>query len=478
MRRTPLTDVRGSVDFARYRPARGRKGFCYGLLAILLLVSAIFGAEPAKLPEPFRSISDLASAAPPEFTADALLRIVESGKLADRNARRELVERAFQSAASAKFPVRMEGLPGTTTDTASGSMSQAYALKLDALSLESRAVRDMLPLDPSKARELFGQIVEPALAPLTCDDALVYEPSEFYQALIAVVNGAFTPKEKAKEEHVNLLLESLAQVISPSQLASLASALESAGVTAAQHQILWARFNGLLESMQPDDRSFAASLTALSALSTPGTQAALEKYRQKSHGCETDAAPSSPAPSSAATSPATGQPAKKPSTPKLDLYWQSANAQQLLQAGKKLRFASSGRLFTEADRDTREWQQQLADYLNLIADWTSDQEESDAVYFHEKCLVYTSLLDLVPGPQYDKIVADYGDFVSNSSLYRQSPAEWFVEPHALLDRSLTNPALHSKMLDAFQRSGNPVLALVVALEKTFGNLPSWAISAK
>jgi hypothetical protein len=425
-------------------------------LAAVLLIPALFAAEPAKLPEPLRSISDLAGAAPPEFTADALLRIVESGRLADRNTQRELIEHAFQLAAAAKFPVRMVGVTGTTTDTASGSLNQAYGLKLDVLSLQSRAVRDVLPLDQSKARELFGQIVKPPLAPLTCDDALVYDPSDLYQALSAVVNGAFTPKERAKEEHFNLLIDYLGQVTSPSQLAPLAAPLESVGVTAAQRQILWARFNGLLESMQPDDRSFGASLAALSALGAPGVQASLEKYRQKNHGCATDGA----------------QTTKKPGTPKLDPYWQSANSQQLLQAGQKLR--------TDADRATPEWQQQLADYLNLIASWTQDQAESDAVFYHEKCLVYTALLDLVaPGPQSDKILADYVDFVSNSSLYQQSPAEWFVEPHTILDRSQNIPARHSKVLSAFQDSGNPVLALEVALEKTFsGGLPTWAVSAK
>jgi hypothetical protein len=434
-------------------------------LVLLVLIPGAFAAEPPKLLEPFRSISALAAAAPPEFTADALLRMVESGKLADRNARRELLEQAFQLAASAKFPVRMDGLPGSTTDTASGSLNQAYALNLDVLSLQSRAVRDMLPIDPSKTRELFGQIVGPTFTPLTCDDALVYDPAGFYQALSAVVNGAFTPKEKIKEEHVNLLLDALAQVTSPSQLAPLAGAIQSAGVTPAQHQMLWARFNGLLESMQPDGRSFAASLPALSALSTPGIQASLEKYRQKNHGCETDVAQ---------------QPAKTPATPKLDRYWQSANAKQLLQAGTKLRFASGNQLLSDADRATPEWLQQLAGYLDLIADWTQDQEESAAVYYHEKCLVYTSLLDLVAaGPQSDEILADYVDFIGNSSLYQQSPAEWFVEPHTLLDRSQTNAALHSRVMAAFQGSGNPVLTLEVALEKALsGNLGSWAVSQK
>jgi hypothetical protein len=445
-------------------------------LFVFLLIPALFGAEPAKLPEPFRSISDLASAAPPEFTADALLRIVESGALPDQKARRELVEHAFQLAASAKFPVRMVGVTGTTTDTASGSLNQAYALKLDVLSLQSRAVRDMLPLDPSKARELFGQITKPTMARLSCDDPLVYEPSEFYQALITVVNGSFTPKEKAKEEHFNLLMDDLAQVTSPTQLVPLAGAIGGAGVTAVESQILWTRFTGLLESMQPDERSFGASLSALSALSGPGLQAPFEKYRQKNHGCETDAAPT-PAAASSSGAP---QPAKRASTPKLDPYWQSANALQLLQAGQKLRYASSSQLLSDADRATAEWQQRLADYLNLIASWTQDQAESDAVFYHEKCIVYTALLDLVPtGPQSDKILADYVDFVGNSSLYQQSPAEWYAEPHTLLDRSLNNGAQHSKVLEAFQGSGNPVLALEVMLEKTFrGNLPTWAVSAK
>ena len=449
-------------------------------LAVLLLVPVAFiqvllGAEPAKLPEPFRSIADLAGAAPPEFAADALLRMAESGRLADKSARRQLIEQAFQLAASAKLPVRMQGLPGTTTDTASGSLSQAYGLKLDIVSLESRAVVAMLLLDQVKGREMFAQIVKPTLAPLTCDDALAYEPTEYYGALTDVVNEGFTPKEKAKEEHLNVLLDALAQVTSPSQLTPLASAIQGAGVTPTQRQMLWTRLTGLLENMQPDDRSFAASLTGLSGWNTPGLEPALEKYRQKNHGCETDGASTADA-----SSPDSSAPKKKPSTPKLDRYWQSANARQLLEAGKKLRFASSDQLYSDTDRATTQWQQQLADYLNLIADWTQDQQESDADYYHEKCLVYISLLDLVPpGSQSDKILADFVDFISNSGLYQQSPAEWFVEPHTLLDRSATNTARHLKVLDAYQLSGNPVLALEVALEKSFGaDSPSWAVSAK
>ena len=290
-------------------------------LAVVLLIPSLLAAEPVKLSEPFRSIADMAAAAPPEFTADALLRIVESGKLADKNARLQLIEQAFQLAASAKFPVRMQGLSGTTTDTASGSLSQAYDLKLDALSLQSRAVEDLLPIDPSKARELFGEIVKPTLAPLTCDDALVYEPSEYYRALSAVVNGGFTPKEKAKDEPFNLMQDAVGLAISPSQLAPLAKSIQSAGVTAAQRQMLWARFAGLLDSMQPDQRSFGAALVQFTNPGPSEVQAAIDKFQGKSRGCETDAASAS------------NDAAKKNATPKLDRYWQSTAAQKLLDLG-------------------------------------------------------------------------------------------------------------------------------------------------
>jgi len=419
-------------------------------------------AELAKLPEPYQSLAELARGAPPEFTADALLRIIELGRLPDRDARRDLIEEAFRIAAAAKFPARMQGLPGTTTDTASGSLSRAYDLKLDVLSLESRAVRDMVQVDPAAARRLLSDISRPTLVQPTCDDALVYDLSDFYQALSVVVNSAFTPKERAKDSHLNFLYDYLGQATSPLEVAPLAYVIEGTSVTAPQRQGLWARLGGLLESIQTDDRSFSASLSSLNALNVPELQPSLEKYRQKSHGCESDAGSAPP------NATKNGAPAsKKAGTPKLDSYWQSANSQQLLAPGKKLRFDKNNTPLSDADRATPEWQQQAADYLNQLTEWAADQENSEADYYHEKCTVLASLIELVPpGSENDKVLADYVDFVSNSSLYQQSPAEWFLEPWSLLGRSQTNAARRAKILAAYQRSGNPVLSLEVALEKT------------
>src|SRR5690348_1908317 len=102
-------------------------------------ILALLSAEPLKLLEPYQSIVELARGAPVEFSADALLRVVESGKIVDPEAKIDLVEQAFRLAASAKFKVRMRKLPGSMADTRSSYLGSAYDLKLDVLSLQSRA---------------------------------------------------------------------------------------------------------------------------------------------------------------------------------------------------------------------------------------------------------------------------------------------------------------------------------------------------
>src|SRR5579872_7410117 len=97
-------------------------------LGLLLVATALAGAETPKLPVVLQSLVDLSHAAPPEFGADALLRLVESGKIGNREARHDLIVDAFNLAVSAKFPLRKRHLAGTTLDSRAGSLSQAYGI--------------------------------------------------------------------------------------------------------------------------------------------------------------------------------------------------------------------------------------------------------------------------------------------------------------------------------------------------------------
>jgi hypothetical protein len=132
----------------------------------------------------------------------------------------------------------------------------------------------------------------------------------------------------------------------------------------------------------------------------------------------------------------------------------------------------------EAERATPEWQQQLADYLGQLAGWTSSQEKSEADYYHQKCIVYEALMELVPaGAQRDKLFSEYVSFISNSGLEQQSPVEWFMHAHSMLERlRRMNAGEVVKALEAYQNSGNAVLALEVMLEKTLGAVPQGLVA--
>ena len=237
----------------------------------------------------------------------------------------------------------MRGVAGSLVDTRSGYLSRAYDLKLDSLSLQSRAIRDMLPMDAAKARELFQEVSRPALARLTCDDPLVYDVSDFYQALGAIVEGAFTAEERKKEEHLNFLLDYVGQVSSPFQLAPLARVIKSASVSAQQRDILWNKFNGLLESMQPDDRSFTTALEDIRREMVPANDASFKKFSQSSTGCRDDAR-------QGVTLDLSQGPVYTGKTPQVERYWESAEAKRLLEGAQKLRYTSDGKLLADSAR--------------------------------------------------------------------------------------------------------------------------------
>ena len=438
-------------------------------LGLLFLTAVLACAQPAKLPEPYQSLVDLSHAAPPEFGADALLRLVESGKIVDRDAQRDLVEQAFSLAASAKLPVRKWHLPGITLDSRAGSLSQAYGLKLDALSLQSRAVSDMVRINPAAARKLIQEIPPPVFEPLSCDDALFYDVADFYLALTSVINSAFSAQERAKEEHVNFLLGYIGQVSSPAQLVPLAQTIQSAGVTPEQREVLWARFNGLLANLQSDDRSFSAVLVDPPA----GMDFIVADVRQRSAGCKDDAA--------VAQAVGDAQQRKAGATPKVDAYWQSAEAQRMMDDGKKLRYGAAGRVLTDADRSTPQWQQQLTDYLSALAAWGAGSEKSEADYYNEKCTVYIALVELIPpGAQRDKMLEAFIEFISNSSLEQQSPVEWYNQASFLLERVRgSGSGEPAKVREAFENSGNPILLLESTLDKALGaRPPAWLTSSR
>ena len=367
-----------------------------------------------------------ARAAPPEIAADAMLQVVESTKVSDKASRRalipktavfRLIEDAFKLAAAAQWKAPMRAARSLPAESHEFYLAKAYGLNLDALSLQTRAAKDMLALDKPAARDLFLAIPHPVFAPTTCEAALIPDPSPLYQTLGAIVSQGFTQAERAKDEHVHLLLAYIGQIASPLETEPLGAVIASAGLTPEQSRALHAEFDAAVEAMK--NQSGPVRCAGDFALHT-------------------------------------------------DAFWQSPAAKVLVQRAIDLRF-QNGASVTPADRAGREWQQKLTDLVKDLADWGPGQENSEADFFHEKVMIYEALLELTPpGPERGSIREALVRFLASSNLQTQSPAEWLFQASSVILRlQNTDDGEPARLLEAYEASGNPALAVYTALGRAF-----------
>jgi hypothetical protein len=150
-------------------------------------------------------------------------------------------------------------------------------------------------------------------------------------------------------------------------------------------------------------------------------------------------------------------------------YWTSPEGQAMLARGMKLRWGPSGtpgRMLTLEERKTVEWQTQLNETLNELASWNAAPHESEADYFHQRCLFYETLVELTPpGGTRDNVIAGFLIFLAGSQMKGESPAEWLSHAVEILTRlRLAGDNDASRLSEAFLRSRDPALALVARLD--------------
>ena len=383
-------------------------------LVILGMVAA--AAEPPsdrpKLPPELDHVVQLANAAPPEFAADALLRVAAITTI-DRRLRMELIDKAFHLAPGAQFHTPMT-IVEQVPDTSAGMAGAAAKLYLDTLSLQCRAIYAMLQLDKPAARRLFLEMNQPSVDAPACDQPLVEDVAPLYEVLAAVANSTFTEQERKKEEHINLVMSNIARATSPLQITPLQRMVASLSITPEQREMLATRVNALKFT-----EAKCAPQNAFEVSSRP------------------------------------------------DAFWKSDQAKRLFDRGVRLRFKDNGTMYSEAERNTPEWSQQLTDYMKDLGEWKPSDEKDESSYYHQKAIIYEMLVELTPrGPERDHAIQSFVEFVSGSNLQREKPVEWFFHAQSLLNRvrsqSNGEPA---KVAAAFIESGNPVLVLYMELDR-------------
>ncbi len=467
-----------------------------------------------RLPVEIEALIEDARVAPGEFAADALLRIVESGKVTDRDWRRDLSEEAFRLATGAQQQLRRIHLPGSNVDTRTGYLAMAFDLKLDALSLRCRAVRAMLAVDKQKARELFNEIPKPELPSVTCEDTLLYDVADFYGTLKDVAQAAFTPEEVRKEEHIHFVESFIGSLNSPWQTGPAVKAILALKISPAQLETLVRAFSGALRKISGDDRAFSFGALSLTRDITQLVKVCAEQevsrdelliaYRdylvrhRSGNRCSDNAKSNGDyieffnqklrlenQPSQKTIAPILKEeltPTKIEGGPKYDLYWQTPAAKNLLKGLKELRFGpwekqlaaqaekKSVPALTEAERDSLEWKQRLNEFLREWRDWKASDEASQADYFHQKCVVFGGLIELAPsGLTRDQLLLEYMAFLRQNHFQQGSLIEWYFHARDLFRLLSSNQGEDGRAtaIEALNDSSDVLLQLQAKLEKLF-----------
>lgn len=444
-----------------------------------------------RLPRAVERLVHMARTCPPEFAADALIRLSET-RIQDGSARRALLEEAFRLSVAAKHPVGLRSLPGSEVDTRSGYLSRAFEAKMDRVSLRCRAVAAMLRVDPRKARELFEEIPPPVLPRLECSDSLVPQMDILYRTLASVVLQSFTPKERAEERHLDLVRRHAAGIGSGIQIGPMASVLSGLEATPSQRAALVQQFASVIAAISEDDRTFSyaapeavrgvgnllrvckreglSGLSLLDALRqylvthfTAARCAAMGRASEQALIKSFNTLRLLAGAGSDAIAPLQDEdvrPKKNSGAPVRHPDWQTPAAKEFLRRVKELRFGGNALPLPAEPRASGEWIRKAIALLNDPEVWQGDGEASPADYFHEKCVLFLSLVELPTDPELTlRVVRSFVSFLTLNRFQTESPMEWFLHLNDLLRIAKGNPAI----LEALKESKDPVCALYAEL---------------
>ncbi|HKC88554.1 MAG TPA: hypothetical protein VKG02_21395, partial [Blastocatellia bacterium] len=376
-------------------------------------------ATPAKYrnPELVRLIDEL-RVTPPEFAADSMIKLSAHPEIDDAW-RAEILEEAFRIAFDAQHPYKMKHLSEPDMETRSGYKSLAFDLKMDTLSLRLLAILNLVRLDQRKARSLWGEMLRPNLAPLKCEDLLLYDVADYYRAMAEMARKAFTDEEMRIGEEIKFVDSHIVNIASPAEVAEAAVAIKGLKITDAQFNLLVETYTRALENVANDNRSFwsnadldcAAAIALAGECERRGFPAGFLLTRFRNYVARQLSAPrcadnltsdvKRDIPPKFVTDLNTAldryeyipkityndfKPRKIDRAASFYPYWTTPRARSLFQKIQLLRYGQTPKQTAKGksnkppeplsfeDRQSSEWQYQLSDFLREMAEWKPEHE--------------------------------------------------------------------------------------------------------
>jgi hypothetical protein len=449
-----------------------------------------------------QTLADQARTLPAEFRADTLLRIARSPLTTQAAHKEKLIEEAYWSGSHAYLPY-MQRADGRSDSIATNAVR---ANRLEALTLQSRAVQAMLPLNSKEALHLFEQITPIDLPKLTCSTVTTPDVIDYYQTAVLVFENSFTTQQRTQGEDVTLLRALISSVEAPAEVPPALEMIFAVKITPAQRHDLLSALGAQLNEIFRSDREYgAAEMLLVSAMSSVRLQIAdadlllpsLRSYivrHASGHRC-TDNMPIAGKltksaeqfnslvdqldPSQARYKKVSAEEAKATGddgTFHRSLIGNSPESQAVEDAmrwlvhGERVRNGQAIP-WTLEERSSQDWLSHYDDAAKLVHNLSEGDLESKEAFFCVKSDALNLLATLVPpGPTRERAMDQYLEFLESYYASIQNPNLWFTSFRHMLytARFSEDPKAKAWILSALANSSNPIIALYARLETRIG----------
>lgn len=451
--------------------------------------------EP-RIPPRLFSLLLKARAVSAELRSDSLIRLATSKLAEAKDLKVELLVEAFDCAGGSTFVVKKTQFTGTSADTPSAYLAQAYDLNLDTISLRCRIVDAMSKIDQKRARELFTGIdVRSRLQPATpCNEFLVSDVRTYYDTFRDLAKSAFSTKEIEGGYKAQFIENRIHEMVSPVQIGPLAKALNALNLDSDGLERFTTSYCNRLRQLASDYRTASASEALFSVTDSVNelissmekrgipSRVLADAYRdyvvksvsQRVCGDTYEGAGKVPSlvrranyfvfrwkPITMDEVKPSGVDAAYEEAP----FWTSPVSRKLLEALQRLRFNEKRERYSDAERDTPGWSERFAETLRLLADWKADDERSEEVYVNEKAVTYRTLLELAPTERVrGEILQDFLNFLSSFDAEKVNRVElyWHLK-EGLAQTRTTEGKIRPEVITKLSNSTNPVLQLYGSL---------------
>jgi hypothetical protein len=398
-----------------------------------------------KRPIEIQNLVNDASFLPPEIATHSLIKISRSSKIKNNKWKQEILEEAFRLTDKVQNPYKKRAVPfsGVSVDTKSGYLSYAFDQKLDEISLKSEIILEMSALNKPRSKEMLTSIGNKlSFKPISCEETLVYDVSDFYKTVSKIVKD-FSVKEIKEGSRMLFILQYVENFDSHVQIKPILDLLISIQPTTNEKITLGSSFLTSLKTIKTDDRSFTFTVERERIISiltkfvsiyeqdenllfykdyvlkhsnnprcqenTINDESNLPRYIQDINSILDD-------------KPITFEDVKTKQTDnaaKIENYWQTQNAKKISKQFTELRLQKK-------ELDTFNWQSKLAIFLDELEKWKAENNETDNEIFNQKCVMYSVLIDLVKNSDFEKqVLKSYLQYLNNSDMQSKSVFEWY-----------------------------------------------------